>query len=351
MFYHCNMKLNVLSTHIIVLLSAIFLAVLFDIKSLSWFWDMKFDGQEELVSKGLNVKATLKMKFVFWRFGLFIVSFYSLVVANLFLKNRGALLIILSNIFSYVVIAILGSWIFDLSYETNSSLDLTHLMDMRNILILVLSISFAYLLIYIEKNRLADLENARLKEEKSRAELTALKEQLSPHFFFNTLNSLSALIRNEQHQESLEFIENLADVFRYTLDSGSKDLVTVQEELKLLEVYHHLISTRFGQALRLKIELPDKVHSRLIPPMALQLLLENVIKHNQLTEKEAIQITIKTEDDFLLFRNSVKPKVVNDSNGLGLANLNRRYQMLSGKELRIQKDVTEFIVKLPLIEL
>jgi len=349
MSYHCSMKLNRITTHLIILLAAIILAILFDSKALSWFWEIKLDGNLDSFYKKWGEAANLKIRALLWNSIVFVISFYILVIANLIVKTRRIPFVILANVALYSIIALVGSWWVENTFKP-VSFEIDGLFNVRYILILILALSFAYLMILLDKYRQAGLKNIRLQEEKTKAELTALKDQLSPHFFFNALNSLSALIRKNQQKESLDFVENLSDIYRYTLDKGSQDFVTVQEELEFLTSYFQLVSKRFGNALRIDINLPKEITDYQIPTMALQILIENVIKHNQLSENKPVKVQIHSEESILVVKNNCRPKEVSDSNGLGLANLNKRCQMLIGQGILIQQKEDDFIVKLPMLK-
>jgi len=343
------MKLNRITTHLIILLAAVILAILFDSKSLSWFWEMKIDGNWDSFYKKWGEGGDLKIRAILLNSVVFIISFYILVITNLILSSRRILFVVLANIVVYAVLALVGSWWVENTFKP-VPFQIDGLINVRYILILILALTVAYLMILLEKYRQADHKNIQLKEEKTQAELTTLKDQLSPHFFFNTLNSLSAMIRNDQKKESLEFVENLSDIYRYTLEKGKQDFVTVQEELDFLRSYGQLVSNRFGNALKMEIKLSKEISTYQIPTMALQILIENVIKHNQLSESKPIKVQIHNEGSMLVVMNNCIPKEVQDSNGLGLANLNKRCQMLIGEDILIQQKENYFIVKLPMFK-
>jgi len=212
-----------------------------------------------------------------------------------------------------------------------------------------LAVCEAYFIILLRKIKTAELENIRLKQEKSNAELAALKEQISPHFFFNTLNSLSSVIRTEKKSHSLDFVENLSQVYRYILDSETTDTVTISEELGFLEAYAYLLKKRFGENLQMQIRVDKKLKNHRIPPMALQTLLENVVKHNQLSKATPVVIRIENQEDNLVATNNIINKKGTKGHGVGLANLNKRYKMIADCEIEIQENADTFIIKLPII--
>jgi sensor histidine kinase YesM len=201
----------------------------------------------------------------------------------------------------------------------------------------------------MKKMRIAEQENLRLVEEKSKAELSALKEQLSPHFFFNTLSTLSAIVRNEKKEVGLEFIGEISKTYQYTL-ATKQDLVTLKEEMSFLESYLFLLKKRYGEKLSFSQDLPEDILSSEIPPMSLQLLVENAIQHNVITREKPLHIRIFTEKGMICVENNLQEKESGlDSFGIGLQNLSNRYRLLSQKDIIITKDKQKFGVKLPLL--
>ena len=193
------------------------------------------------------------------------------------------------------------------------------------------------------------MEKERLKQEKLKSELSALKNQVNPHFLFNSLNSLNTLILG--NQAATTFVNKLSYLYRYILQSGNKDLVTIKEELEFLESYAHLIEVRYQDRFSLNLRIDDKWHLNKIPIMALQLLVENAVKHNEISESKPLHLTIFMENDHVVVQNKIQPKSTYvDSTGNGLANLNQRYKMLKGRSIMITNTNNIFTVKLPLSE-
>ncbi|GAH05080.1 unnamed protein product, partial [marine sediment metagenome] len=218
-----------------------------------------------------------------------------------------------------------------------------------NITVFLLAIVVANLLLLMKKMRIAEQENLQLIEEKSKAELSALKEQISPHFFFNTLSTLSSIVRNEKKEVGLEFIGEISKTYQYTL-ATKQDLVTLKEEMAFLESYVFLLKRRFGDKLSFSQELPVDLLPLKIPPMSLQLLVENAIQHNVITKETPLHIRIFAEKEMVCVENNLQEKESGvDSFGIGLQNLSNRYRLLSQKDIIITKDKQKFGVKLPLL--
>jgi len=181
------------------------------------------------------------------------------------------------------------------------------------------------------------------------AQFDALKNQLDPHFLFNSLNVLTSLIEEDPHQAQ-KFTTSLSKVYRYVLEQKNKDLVFVDEELKFAKTYMRLLKMRFEDSIVL--ELPDNASNpeAKIVPLSLQLLLENAVKHNVVTAKKPLHIKVFESADKLVVSNNLQEKqVVNKSSGVGLRNIRQRYGLLSSKEVLIEKTATDFSIQLPML--
>lgn len=211
---------------------------------------------------------------------------------------------------------------------------------------ILMFVTLKLLLLNRQKN-LKELENEKLKSSYLNSKLENLKDQINPHFLFNSFANLSALINEDQHKAK-KYLSNLSDVFRYTLNNSNEQIVDLIDELDLLNSYIELYKIRVQDGLSLQIDLPNK--QKKILNMSLQPLMENVIKHNEISEEKPLSICLKQKGDLLIFENNLNPKNMSvNTNGIGLSNLNERYKILVGKEINIQKSETHFIVTLPLI--
>ena len=192
--------------------------------------------------------------------------------------------------------------------------------------------------------------NDRLEKEKLHAELQQLKGIVNPHFLFNNLNSLSALIA-ENPAQAEEFLNELTKVFRYLLRNNETDLTTLEQELQFLDSYFHLLQTRYGTAIELELDIDPATRSYLLPPLTLQLLVENAVKHNRLMKTAPLRIELYSEgDDRLVIRNNLSIREQpSESTGIGLRNIRSRYTLLGEGAPVIQKDAHHFSVAIPLI--
>jgi len=212
-----------------------------------------------------------------------------------------------------------------------------------------IAIAEAYFIILFKKVKASELEKAQLQEEKSNAQLAALKEQISPHFFFNTLSSLSTIVRNEKKEVGLEFIQELSKMYRYTLASERQELVELKEELTFVNAYLFIMHKRFGDKLICEMDIPELYLNKKVPPMSVQLLIENATQHNIITKTSPLTIKITVEDSMLSVENNLQVKEESEGLGLGLQNLTNRYSLIAEQDIVILKNQTTFKVKLPLL--
>jgi sensor histidine kinase YesM len=217
--------------------------------------------------------------------------------------------------------------------------------------ILPLAVFVAYVLHLITRTKIIEIENARLREENMESQLNSLKEQINPHFLFNTLNTLSSVIRLESKKEGLDFVDKLSSVYRYILESNKADLLMVEEEIRFINSYLFMLKKRYENKLKIILDLPEKVMQTKIPPMTLQLLIENAIKHNKILKTNPLRINIFYQKGSIHVENNViENNEYSNSFGLGLQNLKERYRLITGEEVVIQKENEKFIVKLPIIK-
>jgi len=199
-----------------------------------------------------------------------------------------------------------------------------------------------------EKVKKEQLERARVE-----AELEALKSQIDPHFIFNSLNTLSHLIEETPAKAKL-FNDSLAHVYRYILQNKGRELVLLREEMAFLQDYFSLLRIRFGPAIQLDMEVEKSLFDHyLIPPISLQILVENAIKHNEFSDMEPLLITISMNElNELIIHNMVRKKLLRKgSSRIGLNNLSERYKLTTNKEITVRQEADEFAVSLPVLEI
>lgn len=191
-------------------------------------------------------------------------------------------------------------------------------------------------------------ENQQLKNAYLASELQLLKEQVNPHFLFNSLSSLSAVVR-ENPEQAQKYIRDLSAVFRYALVVSQTGLVPLSDELAMLKSFAKLISMRLEDAFELTIDVPQICLPVKLPHLSLQPLLENAVKHNAATRERPLRVTIRVEDNQLIFTNSLwEIPTPEASNGMGLVNLNERFRIIINDQIQVSRSDESFIVKLPL---
>jgi LytS/YehU family sensor histidine kinase len=192
------------------------------------------------------------------------------------------------------------------------------------------------------------LENEQFKQAHLRAQLIALQQQLSPHFLFNSLSTLKTIAHDS---ETKKFVLQLSHVYRYMLNINEKQVTSVSDELSFLNSYLYILNQRFESSLRVFIHIPNEFMEYLIPPLSLQLLVENAIKHNALSPEQPLEIRIEVSaGQEIVVTNNYRPKKVPvDSTGMGLQNINDRFKLLFNKPVEVNKTDKAFTVKIPLI--
>ena len=193
------------------------------------------------------------------------------------------------------------------------------------------------------------VEEQQIVAKTETAKFESLKSQIDPHFLFNSLNVLTSLI-GENPKQAEKFTTKLSKVYRYVLEQKSKDLIELDEELQFAKAYMELLKMRFENAVNFEIPEKASIHDLKIIPLSLQLLLENTIKHNVVSEENPLSVTIKEENGYLVITNNYNPKVtIEKGTRVGLKNIMDRYNLITLKKVSIEKDADKFTVKLPLL--
>lgn len=233
-----------------------------------------------------------------------------------------------------------GNW----GYSFSSWFFITLKIFLFNTLILLIKHAFDS---NADKRAIA-LENEALKQANLLAMHETLKQQVNPHFLFNSLNTLRSLTKHDP-QQAVDFIGQLASVYRYMLLHQDKHMVTVGEELAFMRSYLYLLKIRFGEAIDTVIEVPEATLDSSMPPNTLQLLVENAVKHNGLSLKRPLHISITVDENYLEVCNNLQLKPAEGpSSRLGLGNISSRYLLLKGKDIIIKSDQLHFRVLLPI---
>ena len=191
------------------------------------------------------------------------------------------------------------------------------------------------------------IENEQLKQQNLENELAALKNQIDPHFLFNSLNSLSSLIR--ENEKATQFVNKLSYMYRYILQSSEINLVPVKDELKFLRSYIYLMETRYRDRIRIEVDIDEKLLDRKVPPLALQSLVENSVKHNEISSTNPLTVKVYSIEESLFVENPIRTRsTVAEGMGTGLYNLKKRYLLLLKNEVKVSTQNDIFKVELPL---
>ncbi|MEM7552230.1 MAG: histidine kinase [Bacteroidota bacterium] len=220
--------------------------------------------------------------------------------------------------------------------------------SMRNSIIAIITVSIAYSYDTFQKSKQDRYKLLTVTKEKVEAELAALKAQIDPHFLFNSLNSLTGVIRQDQ-KEAIHFVNHLSETLRYTLENKNQNLISLEEELNYLKSYEYMMHKRFGDAFKINFQIASDKLKRKVPQFALQLPIENAFKHNIVSLKKPLIIDIKTGEDHLIVSNNVQLKQSESGHGIGLSNLSKRYELLNAKPVEVEQNEENFIVKISLI--
>jgi len=216
--------------------------------------------------------------------------------------------------------------------------------------ICVLFVTHVYETVFLMKEKESEtVKNEQLQRARAEAELTALKNQVDPHFMFNSLNTLSYLIKYDSEKARL-FTENLAEVYRYILLQKEHTLVLLEDELEFTHRYIDLLHLRFGKALIIEKQFNGSAErDYLIPPTSVFVAFENAVKHNEISEQKPLLIDVDIRDNQLIIVNAIQEKGNKQSSSqIGLKNLKERFQLITGHSIEVYKENGKFIVSLPL---
>jgi LytS/YehU family sensor histidine kinase len=212
---------------------------------------------------------------------------------------------------------------------------------------LILSMLITNAILFFVNWKKSAVVQEQLKREQLDLQYETLKNQVNPHFLFNSLNAITSLIKKEP-DKAIEFTRKLSEVYRYVLEQRDNEIVPVERETKFLESYVFLQKIRFGKNLKVTVEVGER--DRYIIPLSLQMLVENAIKHNIVSAEFPLHVEIFSENgEYLVVRNNVKKKPSGKSSGIGLENIRSRYEFFTSKPVVVENDEKSFVVKIPMI--
>ncbi|HMU44893.1 MAG TPA: histidine kinase [Chitinophagaceae bacterium] len=261
---------------------------------------------------------------------------------------------IAGSIFTFIVtvgtVVIIGNLIHGYSIQQNINPIKLNLIygSLINLFFHLLNAIFFFFKEY--RRHLAEAEE--FKKVSTQAEIQLIKNQVNPHFLFNNLNVLSGMVIRD-NPEANQFIEEFSKVYRYILSTQDKELVPLQSELEFVQPYIFLLKKRFNNALEVNIDVPDFYKSWHIVPASLQMLIENAIKHNVVSHRKPLRIEIHVNGNHtLVIKNNLQPRKNNErSTKIGLQNISRRYELICGKTVMVNKSDDFFAVDIPMLNL
>jgi len=298
-----------------------------------------------------NVLASVILTIVFWTGSRLIIVYLIKKYSWIYQTKRVAIIhIILGLVFSILVIFLfyLVLWVFVMHRKTLHGFFFhfkTGFFICLSLYLIVVLIVYSYY--FFRSWRESLLNEERLKLETLALQYESLKNQVNPHFLFNSLNVLTSLIERDK-DASIKYVKQLSDVFRYVLDQNVRELVPVETELKFIESYKFLQNIRFGNNFHIETNIKEK--NFLMVPLALQILVENAVKHNEISTENPLTIHIYDDDDYLYISNNLQPRGnLPDSNQIGLKTLDFQYEFLAKRKMEVLNADNQFIVKLPKI--
>lgn len=317
-------------------------------------------------SDSLFFSATMRLQathtFNIWRF-LFFWSFSFIMVFLILAYSRKIMCFSYKNKHTAMILIILGSIILTstlsigFTFCKSAFSPIRHdyrfiynvLKDglVRDISMMVVVILVMQLMKSQHDQKTIAVENETLRSENILTRFEALKSQLNPHFLFNSLNTLQSLIVTDPAKAE-NYMQQLSAVLRNTLQN--KEVTTLEDEMNCVNAYCEMMQIRYGENLRFEFKIDARYNKYMVLPLSLQSLVENSVKHNVITSKQPLVVTIATGDDYIAVSNPIQPKISpEEGNGIGLVNLTERYKLKWNRKVEITNDGLTFCVKLPLV--
>lgn len=290
---------------------------------------------------------TFVLSLVYW------IVHHCVLLSRKWRSNQHRWLMAIGSLFLTVVISLIFHWLTEptvkpaIILEATSPVQRVILLSFRAFILSGFIFFIIYSMELMAEAQKAKTEIEKLHKETLQAKLRSLKQQISPHFLFNTLNTIATLTKE---QDVKEFIDEFSNVYRYLLSHKDKDLVKLKDEMDFVESYLYILKGRFESALSVEMQVTNDVMNRSIPPLAVHLLIENAIKHNVMAASKPLHIEMYNDQNSISVRNNLQIRQTTDhSTGQGLSNLRDRYRLLANTDLDVVKSESHFIVKIPLL--
>ena len=265
------------------------------------------------------------------------------------LRRKGIITLLLSMTILSITAATLIY--FDVPYFSTPSSGIGDFLRILAAAIMVdLMVAMSCLLFHLSISSKQALKVERAEKHRTEYQYERLKQQINPHFLFNSLGILDYLVQEHETERASVFIRKLANMYRYMLNNDNKELVKLSEEIDFTMMYIDLLKERFVEGMVIDIDIDKTMNNRYVVPCSIQLLVENATKHNIVAAESPLRISIRTEGELLVVRNNLQQRTHGQpSTHLGLANISRQYLDITRRDIEILKSETEFIVKLPIV--
>jgi len=286
-------------------------------------------------------------------FFTFIVNYYIIKPLD-GMKRLTVKQVILSIVLTLVSVYLLSDLFFALKHfvlDVDNHNKFVLLYFFRDIFRASVVLIFVYMIkVFYEKQGIL-FENEKLMLENLQSQYQSLKNQVSPHFLFNSLTALKELI-DDDPGNARKYVSHLSLMLRYTLQSNENQTVCLADEIDSVNSYLFLIKMRFGENLKVDFKIDESYRNHRLPPMVIQTLIENAVKHNEVSKRNTLIIKLRTtENHSLVVSNTLRERITREpGTGIGLVNLSKQYQLLSSKEITISKGEDEFKVEVPLLK-
>ena len=322
----------------IIWTSSIVLGILSSVPQLA---QHSFNWMEAVV----NAVLTAGFAIVMWYVNLFVFAWYS----KKSIKRRMSYNRLFVTFGIGIVIMFCLAWLQQLILSHINFGPVMLMIEVRGLMINLICYSILHLLQQNYENRHILIQLEQMKNDNLAAQYELLKQQVNPHFLFNSLNTLKSMVDSGERGAG-DFIVKLSNFYRYTLESRKLDLIKIKEEMQIVEAFLYLQKARFGNGFVFDQQLDDGVLVSLIPPFTLQLLIENCLKHNIVSEEMPLHISIYRDGDQLVLQNPIQLKLGDHhSLGVGLENIKLRYGHLTSRQVEVSDDSKVYQIKLPII--
>lgn len=318
------------------------------------FWQNKVGWSVAILLGFLSFLISDKINSKFWKSYKFRKNKFSSIIKNIIWQFL-CILIIVTPVF-LIVIAHTSKFVVDLQQEFSLYKVFTDWYNNRGTtgVLTILGMIILYNLLFLlwhsflsfQKNA---IETERLKRQQLESEFAVLKSQISPHFLFNSLNVLSSIVhKNEEEAET--FIRKLSDIFQYVLSNSTKDKIALEQEINFIQSYLYLLKVRFRKSLNFKIDIHPSSNVGKIPPLTLQILVENAIKHNEVSQDNPLHIDISQKNNYVIVSNNLQKRMYQEESlHIGLKNLEGRFSFFTDLPMKVEESQDAFIVQVPLI--